>query len=163
MTFSPEVQEILDRVHSGKPKKQRAPKSGGVGVLTPAARKEELKKRAPNQPNSTSFQRVYDYKLIVALYDMEMPVQDIAEYVGCDRSTVATALNEAGIAPQERLSKVLQPKERCKRGLHLMATDAVQKGAVRTCGPCQKMVRKIARFRREGKDLTPEMLHFQTL
>ena len=151
-TFSPEVQEILDRVKNGtpKPKRQKPPKAGGAGVLEPKVR------RTTNQ--------IYNYDLIASLYTtLSMSVRDIADYVGCNRSTVTLALNAAGIDPQERAEKALQPKEMCKRGLHSMDDHAVAKGKVRTCGPCQTMVRAIARYRRAGKPLTPEMIEFQEL
>lgn len=158
MTFSPEVQEILDRVRTGtpKPKRQRSPKAGGVGVLSPA------QKRAASTPNSTSFKRVYNYPLMVSLYsDLKMDILDIADYIGCSRATVAAALDEAGIDPEERKAKILQPQEYCKRKLHLMKDcSIVLKSGARTCDPCRKTVTKIARLRRDGKPLTPELLEF---
>lgn len=161
-TFSPEVQEILDRVRRGeeKPKRKKAPKSHGPGVMSPQQAREDVKKRAPNLPNSTSFTRVYDYDLMVQLFtDLKMPIGDIAEYVGCSRSVVTQALNEAEVDLEDRLTQ-LKPQEWCKRRLHLMEEHAVQKGTVRTCGPCQTMTRKIGRFRRSGKTLTADMVEF---
>jgi len=163
-TFSPEVQEILDRVKRGEepPQKQRRPKTHGVGVLSNDEAKAELRERTEVKPKATK-QRVYDYALIVSLHQtVGMSITDIAEYIGCVRSVVTNALNEAGVPIEDRMT-ALKPKEMCKRGLHSLDEHGVPKGKTRTCDPCQKMQRKIARLLRLGRDLTPEMLEFQNL
>lgn len=168
-TFSPEVQAILDRVKSGEEPPAEEPKRKRR-VLTPeekaerAAAKANKPKREGWTPEERVALRQYDYSLIAELFTkLHMNVTDITEYLNCSRHTVTSALNDAGIPMEER--QIARMKhEMCKRGLHDMAENSITlKNGSRTCGPCKRRVQRIARRRREGKEIPPEDLAFLEL
>ena len=166
-TFSPEVQAILDRVKSGAEPPPKAPKRKRR-VLTPEekAEREAAKaarvRRQPLTETEKVQMRRYNYNLIVELFTtLGMNVTEIAEYVGCSRSVVTNALNWANV-PMEDRQIARKPKEMCKRGLHDLEEHAVvlSSSGLRTCQPCKVRVARIARWRREGKQIPQEDLAF---
>lgn len=123
-SFSPEVQEILDRVRSGlpAPKKTRSRKKSSPTGL----------KRGENPTVARPAQ--YDREEIKRLHAEGLGVQAIADRLGAHRGTIGRALTALGIT-ERRYGRIAQDK--CRNG-HDMAVwgRPVTRGG-RYCRKCK--------------------------
>lgn len=89
MTFSPEVQEILDRVKSGESKylggKPKPP------VRKPKPRREGPSRRGENLRGGERPPH-YNYQEIADLWSTGLSSKEVAERIGCNLNTVRAAL-----------------------------------------------------------------------
>lgn len=122
MGFSPEVQEILDRVKSGQPKPPRAAAkaAGSKGPSRPPVPRPK-----------------HDYALMVELYEQGNRVGEVARLTGAHRGTVCRALNKAGITPTDRTGGPVR-RDLCAKGLHSMDDAYELKNGGRSCRHCKK-------------------------
>lgn len=149
--FSPEVQEILDRVKSGRPKPPPEPRQPKPKPPKP------VRKRTPKPPKPRAEKRpTHDHERIRALFEEGKRVGEIAIAVNAHRSTVRRALVKMGLGVDASGKFNGPPRsEKCRKGLHDMSVhgrpvktkDGINGRYCRACKTERELrVRQVARL-----------------
>lgn len=121
MTFSPEVQEILDRVRSGSkaPPGTRAPRRRQP-TPTGLKRGENLSAVRPAP---------YDRQEIKRLYEEGSSAKEIADRLGAHRGTISRVLKDLGLTRRD--------PNYCKNGHEMSVYGRIAHGGGRFCRKCK--------------------------
>lgn len=134
MTFSPEVQEILDRVRSGAPAPKPPRPKGAYTPHRPSRRGENL--RGGERPPK------YDYAELVRLWRETGSAVEAARRAGCSPDTITRALR--ALRPEGYTGRSgPRPLDECKRGHDMAVHGRPVKGGGRLCSECKRIRERV--------------------